>query len=398
MAGSRTALGALCALAVLQGSVACATEQPPDRGDIVSTAPVAQLSADETAAYLAESRLATPVHNGIDAYRVIYRTITPHGDATTASGLVVLPRTDATRLRAVGYAHGTMVRRADAASVSAQNRPDRARAYMFAATGYAVFAPDYLGLGEGPGTHPYAHAPSEASASLDLLRATRTLAARQARELDPNVLVTGFSQGGQAATALGKELQAGAAPGFGLAALAAVSGPFAVQHIEAPGGFDGRVTPSTAVVFLAYWVTSMNRIYHLYDHPSEAFQEPYAGVVEQLFDGNHDGYAIATALPGRPEQLLTPRFIAWASAPTGPALRAMTDSDSTCDWMPRAPVRLYAARGDRTVLYANSEQCLRQLRGDTAILTDLGAVDHATSAQLAFPRILSWFQQQAPAA
>ncbi len=385
--------------AVLLVAPACGGDNPPaaPRGEIVSTTPVAQLSAEQATTYLADANIGTPARNGVDAYRVVYRTVTPAGDPTTASGLVVLPRTDARRWRVVTYEHGTLVLKSDAPSVN-DTRGDRARTIMFAAAGYAAVAPDYLGLGVGPGAHPYTHAPSEVSASLDLLRAARTMVAGQQHDLDPDILVTGFSQGGQAATGLGKALQGGAAPGFGLAALAPISGPYDVQHVETPGAVEGRVVPAVAVFFLAYWITAMNRIYHLYDRPADAFQEPIADRIEQLFDGHQNEVTIGTALPVRPELLLTPKFVALAQDPTGTAREAVAASDGTCDWTPRVPVHLYAATGDRNVLYANAEHCLQDMHTDLATLTDLGDIDHSATVSVALPQILDWFQHEIPAA
>lgn len=396
----RSVIAIFVAALLLAVVTACGSDNAPapavPRGEIVATTPVAQLSTEQTSAYLADANIGTPVRNGVDAYRVNYRTITPEGGPTTASGLVVLPRTDSRRLRVVTYEHGTLVSKSDAPSVN-DTRADRARTIMFAAAGYTAVAPDYLGLGEGPGLHPYTHAPSEVSASVDLLRAAQTMAAEQRRDLDPDILVTGFSQGGEAATALGKALQGGEATGFGLAALAPISGPYAVQNVETPGALAGRVTPAVAVFYLAYWITSMNRVYRLYDHPAEAFQEPIADRIEQLFDGQHNEIAIGTALPVRPELLLTPKFLALAQNPTGASQRAVAASDGTCDWTPRVPVHLYAATGDRNVLYANAEHCLQALRTDKATLTDLGDIDHSATARIALPQILDWFQREIPA-
>ncbi|MGK8524061.1 hypothetical protein ACRS6B_22050 [Nocardia asteroides] len=384
---------------VLSAALGCGGaehERRPSRGEIVSATPVLSLPPEQTAALLTDGGIRTPVRNGVDAFRVDYRTITPRGEPTTASGLVVLPRTDARRVRVVSYAHGTMTLKSDAPSVDTRNLPDRLRTVAFAAAGYAAAAPDYLGLGNGPGRHPYTHAPSEASASGDLLRAAGILAAQQRRELDPNVLVTGFSQGGHAAMALGKALQAGAIPGFGVAALAPVSGPYDLRHVQAPAALDGQVVPGAAVLFLSYWITSMNRIHHLYDDPMEAFQAPYADKVDDLFDGFHSEITIVTSLATTPRQLLTLRFLQLAAEPTGAAARAIADSDGTCDWTPLVPVRLYAARGDRAVPYANAERCLRDLDSGNATLRDVGDVDHAGAARIAVPEILDWFQQQFP--
>ncbi|MFE9578431.1 alpha/beta fold hydrolase [Nocardia sp. NPDC006044] len=396
-------LALVSAFVLLCGAGACAADTSEatvpgqgERGTVVSSTPVAQLSNEDTAAYLAERNFDTPVRNGVDAYRVDYRTVGAKGEPTTASGLVVLPRTQSPRLRTISYAHGTLSAKSDAPSVNNRSRPDQARTIMFAAAGYAAIAPDYLGLGDGPGSHPYTHAPTEVSASADLLFAAKSIAGQRRQELDRDVLVTGFSQGGHAAMAFGKALQADQVPGFGLAALAPVSGPYALRDVQAPAGLDGRIAPGPAVFFFAYWLTAMNRIYHLYDDPAEAFQEPYAGKVEGLFDGTRNELTIATMLPITPDLLLTPRFQAWAANPTGAAAEAVTDSDGTCDWTPRVPVRLYAAKADRNVPFANAEHCLPALRSDNASLINLGELDHPNSARVALPQILAWFQQQVP--
>ena len=44
---------------------------------------------------------------------------------------------------------------------------------LFASAGYAAVAPDYLGLGTGPGLHPYMDLSSEVTASVDMLDAGR---------------------------------------------------------------------------------------------------------------------------------------------------------------------------------------------------------------------------------
>lgn len=367
-----------------------------DRADLVSVTPLPAMNGPETSAYLDKWKYPLPAAGGVRRYRVEYRTVAADGAPTTASGLVVVPDTATPRLRAVSYAHGTIMRRDEAPTAAGET--DRARATLFAAAGYLAVAPDYLGLGTGPGPHPYAHAPSEATASADLLLAARELLARQGRELHPEVLVTGYSQGGQAALALARELGAGKVSGFGLGAVAAVSGPYAVQEVQAPAALDGRVDPRQAVVFLAYWVTAMNRIYHLYDRPGDAFREPYAQGVEDLFDGRHDLFRIGAGLPRTPQELLTPEYLALAANPTGGALRAMADSDTVCDWSAGVPVRLYAATGDRSVPFENAQRCAKSELGADTELIDLGDIDHGATVRVALPQILDWFRNTAPPA
>ncbi|MFD3505988.1 alpha/beta fold hydrolase [Nocardia sp. NPDC058666] len=74
--------------------------------------------------------------------------------------------------------------------------------------GFAVVAPDYLGLGRfDTGPHPYLDIDTEATATIDLLRAARSVRS----DLSPVWVAAGMSQGGQAALGTGHR-QASYAP------------------------------------------------------------------------------------------------------------------------------------------------------------------------------------------
>ena len=139
------------------------------RGEVLSVTPVASMSADEVARYVGQIGLeAQDFRFGVDAWQVIYASVDFTGEPTIASGLVVLPDSDTSNLQLVSWLHGTTVYRGDAASVSVESA-DRMVAFAIAAVGYGVAAPDYLGLGLGPGFHPYDRIPSTVTASIDAL-------------------------------------------------------------------------------------------------------------------------------------------------------------------------------------------------------------------------------------
>ncbi|MCT2584937.1 hypothetical protein [Actinophytocola gossypii] len=205
---TRTVTAALCA-AVLVGTPATAVAAGPatvaaEPEQHAGATRIASLGRAEVAAYLADHGLdAAAARHGVDLYRVVYPTSGVDGRRTVASTLVVLPRrTHGRRLPVVAWLHGTRAYRGDVASVS--DNLDRAAAVQFATAGYATVAPDYLGLGAGQGRHPYMVAEPTVTASVDALRAARRLA-----RLDREVYVAGFSQGGQAAMLLGRELRRG---------------------------------------------------------------------------------------------------------------------------------------------------------------------------------------------
>jgi acetyl esterase/lipase len=355
---------------------------------------VANLDREQVAATLAGVPFrGTHPRYAVQAYRIEYRTIDVHAAATTASALVALPLDRPGPAVTVAWEHGTRVGRADVASMSGDNL-DRPAAVLFASAGFVTVSPDYLGLGTGPGAHPYAHARSEATASLDAVRAGRTLASRLGQHLSSDVEVSGFSQGGQAAMALAPEVER--TPGLRLRAVAAISGPYDLAGTELPALWDGRVDPLIGAFYLAYWTLSSNTIYNLYGSPSEVFQAPYDQSLPPLFDGDHDESAIIPALAPSPADLVTARYAARLRHPEGSLLTAVQENSRTCQWRTTTPVRLYAASGDREVPIGNTERCADQLRalGTQPTVKNLGDVEHLSTPVVALPGVVDWFLHQ----
>src|SRR5262249_59052571 len=131
------------------------------RGELVSGGHLGTLSAKQAGAELASDPFDPgTVRYGVDTYRLVYYTIDAQGRPTIASGLLVLPRNHSRRLRTVSFTHGTELFKGDAPSV-ATDVWGSAPAITYASAGFAGAAPDYLGLGVGPGTHPWMDVPSE---------------------------------------------------------------------------------------------------------------------------------------------------------------------------------------------------------------------------------------------
>jgi predicted esterase len=402
----------VCAAVVLGGSATALAATAPSsagrtsaqlsvhsvRGSIVSAQRVQQLSPQDVTAVLNENEFDTSqVRYGVDAYRIVYRTIDVNGRPSTASGLVVLPRNNERRLRVINYTHGTMSGADEAPSVDDNGKSPEG--LQLGSAGYAVVAPDYLGLGLGPGPHPYMHGASETSASVDLLRAAFTFSYRVHRNFDQRILVTGFSQGSAAAMFIGKALQSGAVPGLRLAALAPISGPYDVAHAEIPAVFDGRLDSKDSAFYVAYLLTAWNSIYHLYDSPSEVFQAPYDKTVAPLYNGQHDEGEIFAALPDSVQQLLTPKFLDLVQHPTGRFAAALRTNDASCTgWAPRVPIRIYAAHSDEQVAIANAYSCQNSLarQGVPAPVVDLGDYGHLDSGRHGLTAALQWFERIAP--
>jgi hypothetical protein len=367
------------------------------RGSVISAVPVAQLTAAQLNAVSADFPGTPPAAYGVTAYRLIYRTIDHDGRPTNASGIVVLPDGRRGALTVAEYLHGTNPTKAAAASVD-DTSTDRLVTALFAGQGLVGVAPDYLGLGLGPGKPPYLDSKTETTSSGDLLLAARTFAAKHGIALKRDVLVTGFSQGGRASMAFGRALSRGEVGSFRLGAIQAVAGPYDLLGSELPAVFTGGVLPPTATFYLGYLITAWNRTVGLYDDPREVFQAPYAATVEGLFDGTHSDEDIVATLPDTPQELFTPAFIKQLQHPTGKLLRAVRAADQVCrDWTPRVPVHLYSGTKDTDVVAANADACAASLRARGADVTvhSMGPVDHTGTAFAAYPGIIRAFSQWA---
>jgi len=96
---------------------------------------------------------------------------------TTAQSVVevlfIIPDDPTRTFPLLCYQHGTVSDRNDVPSLLAGGSE---LAIIFGSMGYVTTAADFLGLGTARGVHPYVHADSEASASIDMMYAMRTYA------------------------------------------------------------------------------------------------------------------------------------------------------------------------------------------------------------------------------
>ncbi|MEV6241421.1 lipase family protein [Lentzea sp. NPDC051838] len=383
---TRTTAAVLCGV-VTAALIPATASAHSTRGELLDVVPVSTMDTNQVTKYLGDHALdASRVRFAVDAKRITYRTIDATGKPTTASALVVLPRNDDRRPRQVTWLHGTTGYRGSVASVADGN--DRAAALLFASAGYLTTAPDYLGLGTGPGFHPYVDAPSTVTASVDALRATGQLAKRKGLKPDRRVMITGHSQGGHATMAMGEALQHDRQ--FTVGALAPIGGPFKPSLLVGKALNDEI---SNGVAYMAYWTVAWNRLFHLYDNPAEVFKDPS---VEALFDGDHRNEDIFPHLPATMRDLLTDTYFERLRNPTGVLKTRLREADSYCDWRPTVPVKIYSSAGDKDTLLETSAYCDQRLKQHHAksTLIDLGAdVNHGKAAKIALPRILADFDR-----
>ena len=179
-------------------------------------------ASDITAASINQVNAA----HDVDLYKVTYNTPDINGQTSIASGLLCIPTDETMIFPLTCYQHGTVAGREDVPSnlMGGFTLP-----LILAGSGYVVVAPDFLGLGDSPGIHPYVHAETEASVGVDMMRAVRELDADEdfgLFELSDQVFVAGYSQGGHAAMALHRVLETELSNEFEVSGSAPMSGPY----------------------------------------------------------------------------------------------------------------------------------------------------------------------------
>ena len=311
--------------------------------------------------------------NGVDYYKVVYETKDLDGQATQVSGLMVIPDNLDKKYPLACYQHGTSSSDDDVPSRLNQesNLP-----IALGGMGYVVVAPDYLGLGDSPGVHPYVHAASEAWVAVDFFRAAKEYAADNDVFLNEQVFVTGYSQGGHSAMALHRMLEQELSDEFQVAAAAPMSGPYSVS-----GVMNDLITSGEVYGFPGYLINtfiSYQEVYgNIYGSIEEAFKAPYVPVIQQFANDEIGLGEMNSALIGLlnanenavvPLKLLTDGFAnAILSQPDHPA-NVATAANDTYEWAPNAPTRLYYCMADEQVPFENSTLA-------ETTMSDLGTAD-----------------------
>ncbi|WNJ18691.1 T9SS type A sorting domain-containing protein [Pontibacter sp. G13] len=324
------------------------------RGDLVSSQLIQSLSTAAVQSTLSANGFPPfifPAEYPVDIYKVVYRTPAATGDSLTlASGLVLVPG-DSCNLPEMIYNHGTLFYTMTLSDLMG----DWFVGLSFATEGYLTIMPDYLGQGETPlaHAHPFVHSETEASAVVDMIRASRVLADDTLGLVrNGQSFMFGYSQGGHVSMAALRSMQEEFPNEFHMDFTVAGSGPYDVSGITRDSLLFG--TPSlNSSFFLTYVMMGYQYVYgNIWDQdPSEAFVAPYDSLVPLAYDRNAP---FIGPLPLDPTVMLQPDFLADVIADsTHPVNVALADND-LYDWAPQTPVRLIYCEADEEIPYQNA--------------------------------------------
>ena len=290
-------------------------------------------------------RLA-PVRYDVAIYDVLYYSAWSDGSPVVASGYYMVPVGAEEALPMLSYNHGTRLEKARQWSLMGE---ELVCAY-FAADGYVVVLPDYVGLRRGERNHLYLHAATEALATVDLLRAAKELNAQNGIQWDGELFVTGYSQGGHAAMATHKYIQERLHGEFEVTASAPMSGAYDLLGVQGSVLSERYAQPG----YLPYVLLSYQAAYHLLPDSADYFRPPYDSLIPVLFDGKHKFRDLEPHLPAVPGEMMREDLLAAYVSDTAHPLRRLMAENSLTDWAPEAPMLLCYCKNDEQVKYENA--------------------------------------------
>jgi hypothetical protein len=300
--------------------------------------------------------------NGVKSYKITYNTTDVFGDPTIASGALYVPQTSCDTMPFVSYQHGTQFDK----TVVPSNGFYFGTGLLFSGNGFITTMPDYLGMGVNQGIHPYVHWESEATASIDLIRASREFLNDSLQIYDNNQLfLTGYSQGGHSTMAIHKYISVNNLQDeFYVNASAPLSGSYPLFDAQVPlmiGGDSSYYAPQ----FVPYTCASYQLVYgNLYSDFNEYYDPPYDSLIASwLASGTNWGTLPTNFYDFMQDSVLDNM----QNNPNHPLNIDLRDNDLH-NWIPEESVRLLYCGTDSMVFPENSIMAL-----DTMIA--LGASD-----------------------
>ncbi len=283
--------------------------------------------------------------SGVNVYKVTYNT-TFNGETRLASGLVCLP-TESGTYPVMSYQNGTNTLHSEAPSAAPGSNLFKLLE-MMSSTGFVVVIPDYLGFGEADDMfHPYLDKESTVQTVLDMIKAVdEMVAGQEGIDLDNDLYINGYSQGGWATMAVQKAIDGGALNKFNLKASSCNAGPHYLV-----GFTDWLLSKATYPMpyFIAYLYNSYMNL-GMTTPIDSIFQQPYADKVPSLFDGTKSGPDINAELTTTVADLFTPGFIEnWNKGGIYESLYTMLEENSNAGYSTSTPMLLIHGQADTYV-------------------------------------------------
>ncbi len=298
------------------------------------------------------------IKNGVNLYKITYTTPDIYGVQDTASGLLLVPDDLSREYPVLSYSHGTVGSKQD---IPSNLQGGYQLALVIASVGYVTVAADFLGLGESRGFHPYVHADTEASASIDMLFATRQFAEQNDVFLNEQLFITGYSQGGHASLATHRSIQLDFPDEFTVTASAPMAGPYEIYGAQTD--FTLGDTEFFYPAFLPYVALGYRDVYNIFSDLEHIFKPDFVPMIEDFENGIIDLGQLNDLMINKlnqdfgaviPKNMMQDTIVDHIhNNPDHPVSMALADNN-LLDWVPQAPTRLIYCGMDDQVSFMNS--------------------------------------------
>ena len=316
-----------------------------------------------------------PTSNAIDLYKVSYRSQDDNARPVNLSGLVVLPQGGAPKGLVI-FNHGTTADpNLSPSRYTGGAKPAEVESVIlaFASGGYAVAMPDYLGLGDHKGAHPYPLGNINSRSAIDLIAPARALADRQNVNVGSRLFVAGYSEGGAVAMWTVRNLEQKSGAIYDVFAAAAMEGPYDLSGstrdwlLDEPTDQEGFVIRLYLMSYMVYYFHK-NRGVKLTDY----FKPLMALAISQAYGANRSDEDIVkrlavTAILMRSknsiDNVVTPRFKnALQTLDTSDPVISEMQKNDVYDWKPRTKMLLVTLKEDKIVDPSNTEKAFLTMR------------------------------------
>ncbi len=302
----------------------------------------------------------------VDAYRITYATTDPQGRLIAASGLLTIPDKDrGDKSPLIAYHHGTIFHHDDAPS---ENGNAKQTEIVVASLGFIISSPDYIGYGVAEDAlHPYLDKQALATASIDMLRASRQFLAQQGIELNDQLFLSGYSEGGFATLATQQAIQQHYSDEFEVDL--SLPGGGAYNLLWTVEDVLSRTMSYPAYVgftFKAYNdVNGLNQL-------DKMFNPQYVQAIDDSYRGKLKGGQINDRLTTDPKALFSQQFLNDFYNGGETRLRQLFAENSMVEgWVPSSKTLFYHGEQDITVPIANAEQAVHNMKaqgGDVGLV------------------------------
>lgn len=328
------------------------------------------------------AQLGAPKYS-VNAYIIEYVSIDHQGEKIPVSGIVLVPQLTEPMPLLV-YQHATILENSKAPSVSISSHSGQSNTLLgsFASYGYIVAMSDFVGTGQ-PNclNYPseYLYADSEAANGVDMLIATEQLLEQLKISTTGQLFLSGYSEGGQAVSALADLIQSDY-PQYPVTAAVFMEGPYEMNTVmnnllETPGGviLDGAAVGSLICAKAIY------AYQNIYDWVSMTaiFNKPYDMRVAKDFDNpNTSMITLAVNFPKNTDQMFSDAFL--TNVKSGPASSDIA-ANNTDNWVPKMPVTFLTSSADTLIPGAVTQGTYEKMLnagGNVTMATTQYPLDH----------------------